>query len=595
MLDNSTRLSTLYYEEAPHLHKIETNVELNQRDYWRNYQSSPNTRVSDTFINNNIPPADLATVPFTSHSANTRKVAALHHANTFEVPDLEKLRKFLTPTLQIGGIWNAEIVPNIPKHTNFEPFVNIWFTLYEAARQQTLSHDSFGIVWSVLAHENDDDIEPILALQAVATNPKAFADIRAPQVPIFRLKDGYYSPEVMRDFLKCQMLVPHPNGYSHYRVEDVNQSIATIEQVIDPTLAHIQQHWPCPRVDTIPQYSESIGVHSYNLLLAINEQLATWYANHQHQTFIAAVLEQFEALGQGANKIDELDEFPEYFEAIAQYPTKHQIEINVTDEMPRFADELYEAEGIWYDGHKMTRSLTEWWDVYKELTNGGDLKYLAEAGLSPRCVPSLVLPQIVSLQTYTNPANRKLCALIGVIAIATVREQRAKRIAAYELQMKLPADHEIEPHTNWQPYEWPEWLLFEIEQDLCIRPIQIEVAKRMINPMTDDSDCRHAVMQLNMGEGKTSVIVPILAAHLANGKQVCQITVLKSLFATNSNALRQSLGGLLNHRVYHFPCRRDMPIGERSALLLHLYKECMEQRGKAICGVFGDFFFVSYF
>lgn len=38
------------------------------------------------------------------------------------------------------------------------------------------------------------------------------------------------------------------------------------------------------------------------------------------------------------------------------------------------------------------------------------------------------------------------------------------------------------------------------------------------------------MIQLNMGEGKTWVIVPLLALSLANGNDLCRITVLKSLF-----------------------------------------------------------------
>lgn len=90
---------------------------------------------------------------------------------------------------------------------------------------------------------------------------------------------------------------------------------------------------------------------------------------------------------------------------------------------------------------------------------------------------------------------------------------------------------------------------------------------------------QHSVMQLNMGEGKTAVIVPILATLLANGKQLCVVTVLKSLFQTNQRSLRQCLGGMLNQRVYTFPCRRDM---HTEADLLSKYEECMRERGVVI-------------
>lgn len=99
----------------------------------------------------------------------------------------------------------------------------------------------------------------------------------------------------------------------------------------------------------------------------------------------------------------------------------------------------------------------------------------------------------------------------------------------------------------------------------------------MIDP--PEIGTKHSVMQLNMGEGKTAVIVPILAAILANGKQVCQVTVLKSLFATNLKELRQCLGGMLNRRLYTFPCRRDMPINKYAEKIFDIYVECRRLKG----------------
>lgn len=148
------------------------------------------------------------------------------------------------------------------------------------------------------------------------------------------------------------------------------------------------------------------------------------------------------------------------------------------------------------------------------------------------------------------------------------------------MKAALEQEQVNEPHTNWLPSEHPEWLLFEIEQDLTIRPIQIAVAKRMINPPAIGT--KHSVMQLNMGEGKTAVIVPILAAILANGTQVCQVTVLKSLFVTNLKGLRQSLGGMLNRRLYTFPCRRDMPINKYAEKILNIYGECRSLKGELL-------------
>lgn len=84
-------------------------------------------------------------------------------------------------------------------------------------------------------------------------------------------------------------------------------------------------------------------------------------------------------------------------------------------------------------------------------------------------------------------------------------------------------------------------------------------------------------MQLNMGEVKTAVIVPIVAAVLADVQQLCTVTVLKSLFQTNLRKLRECLGGMLDRRLYIFPFQRNDEIVVTN--LLPIYEECKGEGG----------------
>ena len=65
-------------------------------------------------------------------------------------------------------------------------------------------------------------------------------------------------------------------------------------------------------------------------------------------------------------------------------------------------------------------------------------------------------------------------------------------------------------HRTWDPRAHPEWLVFEVEGQFQIRPQQHAVASYMI----EHPGC---IVQLNMGEGKTRVILPMLALHWGNG------------------------------------------------------------------------------
>ena len=68
-----------------------------------------------------------------------------------------------------------------------------------------------------------------------------------------------------------------------------------------------------------------------------------------------------------------------------------------------------------------------------------------------------------------------------------------------------------------------------------MRQLQLDIAREMISP----SCGRSASFQLNMGEGKSSVIVPFVAASLADGSNLARIVTLKPL----SNQMFQLLFG----------------------------------------------------
>ncbi|CAF3359385.1 unnamed protein product [Rotaria sp. Silwood2] len=119
------------------------------------------------------------------------------------------------------------------------------------------------------------------------------------------------------------------------------------------------------------------------------------------------------------------------------------------------------------------------------------------------------------------------------------------------------------PHSNWIPCEHLPWLILELEMNITIRKVQVDVARHMIEPTitSDKTNVRNIVRQMNMGEGKTAVIIPMLALSLCS-QSLVRLVVLKSLFMVNYQALHFKLGGLLNRRVFPFACRRDMNFNE---------------------------------
>ena len=99
----------------------------------------------------------------------------------------------------------------------------------------------------------------------------------------------------------------------------------------------------------------------------------------------------------------------------------------------------------------------------------------------------------------------------------------------------------------------------------------------------------NTVMQVNMGEGKSSVIIPIAAAALADGKQLVRVIVPKALTVQMFELLVARLGGLANRPIYHLPFSRTPELeylnGEATRISLQiddlhkLMRQCMEERG----------------
>lgn len=70
-------------------------------------------------------------------------------------------------------------------------------------------------------------------------------------------------------------------------------------------------------------------------------------------------------------------------------------------------------------------------------------------------------------------------------------------------------------HSNWDPLQFPETLLLEAESGIMVRKEQELVASHMRLPQNGEN----AVLQMLMGGGKSSTIVPMLSAYFTDGEK----------------------------------------------------------------------------
>jgi hypothetical protein len=108
------------------------------------------------------------------------------------------------------------------------------------------------------------------------------------------------------------------------------------------------------------------------------------------------------------------------------------------------------------------------------------------------------------------------------------------------------------------------------------RPVQVDVAREMISP----SSQQNISLQLNMGEGKSSVIVPLVASTLADGSNLVRIVTLKPLSSQMFQLLVGRLSGLLDRPIFYIPFSRSLRMDASLVDIINcLYRRCATEGG----------------
>ena len=204
-----------------------------------------------------------------------------------------------------------------------------------------------------------------------------------------------------------------------------------------------------------------------------------------------------------------------------------------------------------------------------------------EASIYPRLSPVFLLQRLTRSMWNTLPDDWKTCLVDYVLSITHL--QRAQRLLAASRNSIRGADFSKEllncgdhASVSWDPLKYPESLLVEVEQGIMIRPVQNRIAAQMRDP----PDGKNCVMQLNMGEGKSSVIVPIVAAALADGNRLMRIVVAKPQSNQMAHTLISKLGGLLNRRVFYLPYSRSLRLTEEQIKTVQrMFVACRQEGG----------------
>ncbi|KAF8546631.1 hypothetical protein OG21DRAFT_1501910 [Imleria badia] len=204
-------------------------------------------------------------------------------------------------------------------------------------------------------------------------------------------------------------------------------------------------------------------------------------------------------------------------------------------------------------------------------------------GQWPPITADVLLRYLASTSPIDIPPHWKNC--LTSLALLLLDLQRARRLLRFSwdgLEEEFSKELENEGCDGWNPEEYPDWLLIQVQGNFLIRRAQVETAMEIMSPRSGEN----TLTQVNMGEGKSSVIIPIAAAVLADGKQLVRIVVPKALTVQMFDLLVSRLSRLTNRPIYHLPFSRTPDYDYRDKVIslqiddLHkLMSKCMTERG----------------
>ncbi|KAH8992967.1 hypothetical protein EDB92DRAFT_1796839 [Lactarius akahatsu] len=198
------------------------------------------------------------------------------------------------------------------------------------------------------------------------------------------------------------------------------------------------------------------------------------------------------------------------------------------------------------------------------------------SGLWPRITPRSILRELSRDRVST--LNDQWKHAITRYAIAFLKYQQSQRLLELSSRRR---DEELlrEAETVCEDVAAacaPDWLLIQIDANFLARPLQLAIAREMISPTCQ----RSASFQLNMGEGKSSVIVPLVATTLADGSNLTRIVTLKPLSNQMFQLLLSRLSGLTDRRIFYVPFSRKQEMSASVVQSINtLYRQCVDDGG----------------
>ena len=214
--------------------------------------------------------------------------------------------------------------------------------------------------------------------------------------------------------------------------------------------------------------------------------------------------------------------------------------------------------------------------TFRPLTRNLKYPLLDLSGLWP--IPSLYEMLTYLAPKYQSELPHDWKTSLEALGTSVTSVQRARRLLlALYAHDRAELIKELENYsTATSMVSYPQWLATEIEGDFRARESQVRVAIEMIEP----SSGKNNLLQVGMGEGKSSVITPLMLAASADGRTLVRMSSPKALVPQLHSLIAQRNCGINDQPLFFIPFGRDMPLNEEILRNLRvLLQQCIRNHG----------------
>ena len=178
-------------------------------------------------------------------------------------------------------------------------------------------------------------------------------------------------------------------------------------------------------------------------------------------------------------------------------------------------------------------------------------------GHANRCIGTAIsLEALLSAALKVEPAKRAERGKVLMPKLIQVGEELAKTITmARHYVTKVSGSSNAVQSQSLQPPQQqqlgfsfdPRYLVFEFVWNIQLRKKQVEIVNDFRSNLANGTS---KVKQMIMGAGKTSVVAPLLALIVADGKSLVLSVVPKALVEMSRTRMRETFAAIMVKRIY---------------------------------------------